>query len=230
MFASKKKITNSGLIFLNRNLPLPITLQLYRHSMTSTAVKIDKIVLNSVDQHQPLNCDMFSKKSDHNYSFSDTYADQAFCSSDKPYNNYDEITNCLLPETLILNNDKQDQSLLMSPIHRKMSEQSDGSESGVGSESNPYSDGEHRLVCLNSFLRYFKRIYFSYFKEIISETYEREALHLIEIEKEFICQLELGVQLYSRPLKHYLISSNEHAKLFQNIEKVFFFLSFYFNN
>ncbi|CAF5124297.1 unnamed protein product, partial [Rotaria magnacalcarata] len=89
----------------------------------------------------------------------------------------------------------------MSPIYRKISERSDGSESGVGSESNPYSDGENRL-------------------EIISETYEREAIHLIEIEKDFICQLELGVQLYSRPLKHYLISSNEHAKLFQNIEKI----------
>ena len=89
----------------------------------------------------------------------------------------------------------------MSPIHRKLSEQSDGSESGVGSESNPYSDGEHRL-------------------EMVSEVYEREALHLIEIEKEFLHQLELGVQWYSRPLKHYLISSMEHAKLFQNIEKI----------
>jgi len=87
----------------------------------------------------------------------------------------------------------------MSPIHRKFSEQSDGSESGVGSESNPYSDGE---------------------QEIISEIYQREALHLIEIEKEFINQLELGVQYYSRPLKHYLISSIEHGKLFQNIEKI----------
>jgi hypothetical protein len=55
---------------------------------------------------------------------------------------------------------------------------------------------------------------------MVSESYEREVLHLIEIEKEFINQIELGVQLYSRPLKHYLISSNEHAKLFQNIEKV----------
>lgn len=54
----------------------------------------------------------------------------------------------------------------------------------------------------------------------MSESYEREALHLISIEKEFIRQIELGVQLYSRPLKHYLISSHEHGKLFQNIEKV----------
>ncbi|CAF0840328.1 unnamed protein product [Rotaria sp. Silwood1] len=191
---------------LMRNLPLPITLQLYRRSISLTSNKIDKIVLNSIDQHQPLNSNIFSKKSDHNYSFSDTYADRAFCSSDKPYNNnYDEITSCHLPETILLNNNnnnkQEQQSLLMSPIYRKISERSDGSESGVGSESNPYSDGEHRL-------------------EIISETYEREALHLIEIEKEFICQLELGVQLYSRPLKHYLISSNEHGKLFQNIEKI----------
>jgi transcriptional regulator of met regulon len=55
---------------------------------------------------------------------------------------------------------------------------------------------------------------------MISEIYEHEVLRLIEIEKEFICQLELGIQLYSRPLKHYLISSTEHGKLFQNIEKI----------
>ncbi|CAF1604243.1 unnamed protein product, partial [Rotaria magnacalcarata] len=74
---------------------------------------------------------------------------RAFCSSDKPYDNYDEITSCILPETIVLNkntntnndnnNNKQEQSLLMSPIYRKISERSDGSESGVGSESNPYS-------------------------------------------------------------------------------------------
>ncbi len=162
---------------------MPINLQLYRRNLPSSSIKIDKIVLNSVDQHQPLNNNLFSTKSDHNYSFSDAYADRAFCSSDKPFNNYEE------------------QSLLMSPIHRKLSERSDGSESGVGSESNPYSDGEHRL-------------------EIVSKVYEREALRLIEIEKDFINQLELGVQLYSRPLKHYLISSTEHGKLFQNIEKI----------
>ena len=63
-------------------------------------------------------------------------------------------------------------------------------------------------------------IYFDFQSNIISESYERDVAHLIEIEKDFITQIELGVQLYSRPLKHYLISSNEHAKLFQNIEKV----------
>jgi hypothetical protein len=111
------------LIFIRRNLPLPITLQLYRRSVSSSSIKIDKIVLNSVDQHQPLNSDIFSKKCEQDYSFNDR--------------------TCLLPETLILKT-KPEQSLLMSPIHP---EQSDGSESGVGSESNPYSDGEHRLVC-----------------------------------------------------------------------------------
>lgn len=131
-----------------RNLPLPISLQLYRRTVPSQTIKIDKIVLNSIDQHQPLNSNIFSKKSETNYSFSDTYADRAFCSSDKPYNNYDEITTTILPDTIVLNaQDKQGQSLLMSPIYRKISEQSDGSESGVGSESNPYSDGENRLVC-----------------------------------------------------------------------------------
>jgi len=81
---------------------------------------MDKIVLNSVDQHEPLNRNLFSNSS-----------------SDKPH-----------PPNPI-NIDHQ-QSLLMSPIDRKISEQSDGSESGVGSESNPYSDGDqdNRLVCL----------------------------------------------------------------------------------
>lgn len=179
---------------LMKNLPLPINLQLYRRNLpphsstnttaTTTTVKIDKIVLNSVDQHQPLSSNLFSKISEHNYTFSETYADRGFCSSDKQSTNYDRIF-------------PHEQSLLMSPIQHKISEQSDESESGVGSESNPYSDGE-----------------------LVSEIYEREALHLIEIEKDFITQLELGVQLYSRPLKHYLISSTEHAKLFQNIEKI----------
>ncbi|CAF4342097.1 unnamed protein product, partial [Rotaria magnacalcarata] len=75
----------------------------YRRSVPTTSNKIDKIVLNSIDQHQPLTSNIFSKKSDHNYSFSDTYADRAFCSSDKPYDNYDEITSCILPETIVLN-------------------------------------------------------------------------------------------------------------------------------
>ncbi|CAF1231960.1 unnamed protein product [Adineta ricciae] len=150
---------------LIRNLPLPITLQLYRRSIESNAVKIDKIVMNSIDQHEPLNRNLFSPT---------------------------------------LHSMDYQQSLLMSPINRKTSElQSDGSESGVGSESNPYSDGDQE----NRF-------------QFISESYERDVTHLIDIEKDFINQIELGVQLYSRPLKHYLISSNEHAKLFQNIEKI----------
>ncbi|CAF3291930.1 unnamed protein product [Rotaria socialis] len=172
---------------LIKSLSLPITLQLHRRSVPSTSIKIDKIVLNSVEQHEPLNRNLISTES-------------FYSSSDKQYKtqNYD----CFLPKPTPMNIDHQ-QSLLMSPIDRKISTQSDGSESGVGSESNPYSDGDHdnRL-------------------KILSESYEREVLQLIEIEKEFINQIELGVQMYSRPLKHYLILSNEHAKLFQNIEKI----------
>ncbi|CAF0943591.1 unnamed protein product [Rotaria sordida] len=172
---------------LIKSLSLPVTLQLYRRSIPSTSIKIDKIVLNSIEQHEPLNKNLISTES-------------LYLSSDrqckiKPY-------DCLISKPILMNIDHQ-QSLLMSPIDRKISTQSDGSESGVGSESNPYSDGDqdNRL-------------------KILSESYEREVLNLIEIEKEFINQIELGVQLYSRPLKHYLISSNEHAKLFQNIEKI----------
>jgi len=112
--------TKIEFLILNRSLSLPITLQLYRRSIPSlNTIKIDKIVLNSVDQHEPLNRNLFSI--DHPYSSSD----------------------CILPKPI----DHQ-QSLLISPINRKISEQSDGSESGVGSESNPYSDGDqdNRLV------------------------------------------------------------------------------------
>jgi hypothetical protein len=88
--------------------------------------------LNSVDQHEPLNRNLFT-------------VDRPYSSSDKQYQINSE---CHLPKTILMNIDHQ-QSLLMSPIDRKISEQSDGSESGVGSESNPYSDGdqENRLVC-----------------------------------------------------------------------------------
>lgn len=107
---------------MNRSLPLPITLQLYRRSVPpSPSIKIDKIVLNSIDQHEPLNRNLFTN-SEQNYS-----------------------NNVKYP--IRMNLDHQ-QSLLMSPIDRKTCEQSDGSESGVGSESNPYSDQENRLVCL----------------------------------------------------------------------------------
>lgn len=108
-------------VFENRSLPLPITLQLYRRStpIPSSSIKIDKIVLNSIDQHEPLNQNLFSNCEKH-YSTHSKYPKR-------------------------MNIDHQ-QSLLMSPIDRKLSEQSDGSESGVGSESNPYSDQENRLV------------------------------------------------------------------------------------
>ncbi|CAF2883451.1 unnamed protein product [Rotaria sp. Silwood2] len=172
---------------LIKSLSLPITLQLYRRSNPSTSIKIDKIVLNSVEQHEPLNRNLIS-------------TEPLYSSSDKQFKT--KTYECLITKPILMNIDQQ-QSLLMSPIDRKISTRSDGGESGVGSESNSYSDADqdNRL-------------------KILSESYAREVLNLIEIEKEFINQIELGVQLYSRPLKHYLISSNEHAKLFQNIEKI----------
>jgi len=174
---------------LLKSLPLPINLQLYRRTIPSTNNQIDKIVLNSVDQHQPLNANMFVSDKE---SCKTTFIPIEKLSSDD-----------FFPKKSNRRTTEIYSSLLMSPINRQTCEQSDESESGVGSESNPYSDGdeENRLKTL-------------------SESYEREALHLIRIEQEFIRQIELGVQLYSRPLKHYLISSSEHAKLFQNIEKI----------
>ena len=125
---------------LYRSLSLPITLQLYRRSAPSASIKLDKIILNSVDQHQPLNTNFVASKNIH--------ADRLLPSSDKQYKNHSDR---LLPESILINLEPaaQQQSLLLSPIHRKIVEQSDESESGVGSESNPYSDGdqENRLVC-----------------------------------------------------------------------------------
>lgn len=44
---------------------------------------------------------------------------------------------------------------------------------------------------------------------------------LLNLEEEFIEQMQKGVQQYSRPLRHCLmINSNEHYILFQNIEKI----------
>ena len=125
---------------LHRSLTLPITLQLYRRSAPSVSIKLDKIILNSVDQHQPLNTNFVASKNIH--------ADRLLPSSEKQYKNHADRP---LPESILIHLEPaaQQQSLLLSPIHRKIVEQSDESESGVGSESNPYSDGdqENRLVC-----------------------------------------------------------------------------------
>ena len=113
---------------------MPINLQLYRRTIPSTNNQIDKIVLNSVDQHQPLNANMFVSDKE---SCKTTFIPIEKLSSDD-----------FFPKKSNRRTTEIYSSLLMSPINRQTCEQSDESESGVGSESNPYSDGdeENRLV------------------------------------------------------------------------------------
>ena len=121
-------------ILVSRSLPLPINLQLYRRTIPSTNTQIDKIVLNSVAQHQPLNANLFLSDKE---STKSSFIPMEKLSSDEFY-----------PKSSNRRPTEIYSSLLMSPINRQTCEQSDESESGVGSESNPYSDGdeEHRLV------------------------------------------------------------------------------------
>ncbi|CAF1212982.1 unnamed protein product [Rotaria sp. Silwood1] len=172
---------------LIKSLSIPITLQLYRLIIPSTSIKVDKIVLNSVEQHEPLNRNLISTNS-------------LYLSSDKQCKT--KTYDCFISKPTVMNIDHQ-QSLLMSPIDRKITTQSDGSESGVGSESNPYSDGDqdNRL-------------------KILSESYEREVLNLIEIEKEFINQIELGILAISRYQLNRLQSLSERT-IITHIGKIF---------
>ena len=43
---------------------------------------------------------------------------------------------------------------------------------------------------------------------------------VLTCETEFVRVMQCGIQRYSRPLRHRVISHSEHATLFQNIEKV----------
>ena len=45
-------------------------------------------------------------------------------------------------------------------------------------------------------------------------------LGLLSVEKVFIQESTVGVQNFSRPLRHRLLTAEQHTTLFQNIEKV----------
>lgn len=42
----------------------------------------------------------------------------------------------------------------------------------------------------------------------------------MKLEREFVDKMTSGIQAYSRPLRHHVIDSVDHAALFQNVEKV----------
>ncbi|XP_052222379.1 uncharacterized protein LOC127838592 isoform X1 [Dreissena polymorpha] len=54
-----------------------------------------------------------------------------------------------------------------------------------------------------------------------SESRKQEAIHrLLSLELDFIDLMHSGMQRYSRPLRHCILSHSQHATLFQNIEKL----------
>ena len=53
---------------------------------------------------------------------------------------------------------------------------------------------------------------------------KQEAIHrLLSLELDFIDLMHAGMQSYSRPLRHCVLSHTQHTALFQNIEKVSYF-------
>ncbi|CAF0798578.1 unnamed protein product, partial [Didymodactylos carnosus] len=199
-----------AVIKLMKNLQYPIRLEFYRRYSMVPRIP-DKVLLNSVEQHQLLpETSLLLFKTDQDQS-SDEY-NNAFCSSDKMSLTDSPLRRC---EQYIQKSDenirsvkqrrreKAANSLLLSLIDDYGSCEGD-SDIGYRSESTPHSDIDNDNNQSN----------------ILTESYRFDALKLVELEEMFIAQLDLGVQLYSRPLKHYLISSQEHSRLFQNIEKI----------
>ncbi|CAF4223474.1 unnamed protein product, partial [Didymodactylos carnosus] len=195
---------------LMKNLQYPIRLEFYRRYLVLTTIP-DKVLLNSVEQHQLLpETSLLLFKTDQEESSDEN--NNAFCSSDKMSANSSSSRSeqYILQQPIYNKNivkhrrpETTKNSLLMSPIDNYDSGDGD-SDIGYRSESTPHSDIENDNNRLN----------------VLSESYRFDALKLIELEEMFIAQLDLGVQLYARPLKHYLISSQEHSRLFQNIEKI----------
>ena len=55
----------------------------------------------------------------------------------------------------------------------------------------------------------------------ISESFLQHAQsHLVEVEENYVQLMHHGIQCYSRPLRHAVLSSDQHSEMFQNIEKV----------
>ena len=43
---------------------------------------------------------------------------------------------------------------------------------------------------------------------------------LLECEQDFVDVMHRGIQMFSRPLRHHILTSQQHSAIFQNIEKV----------
>lgn len=54
-----------------------------------------------------------------------------------------------------------------------------------------------------------------------TEKRRQEAIHrLLTVEMDFIDLMHAGIQRFSRPLRHCILSQLQHSALFQNVEKV----------
>ena len=50
---------------------------------------------------------------------------------------------------------------------------------------------------------------------------QQDALQsLLECEQDFVDVMHRGIQMFSRPLRHHILTSQQHSNIFQNIEKV----------
>ena len=43
---------------------------------------------------------------------------------------------------------------------------------------------------------------------------------LLECEQDFVDVMHRGIQMFSRPLRHHILTSQQHSNIFQNVEKV----------
>ena len=43
---------------------------------------------------------------------------------------------------------------------------------------------------------------------------------LLECEQDFVDVMHRGIQMFSRPLRHHILTSQQHSSIFQNVEKV----------
>ena len=58
-------------------------------------------------------------------------------------------------------------------------------------------------------------------EEHISCSIQQAALQsLLECEQDFVDVMHRGIQMFSRPLRHHILTSQQHSNIFQNIEKV----------
>lgn len=54
----------------------------------------------------------------------------------------------------------------------------------------------------------------------VDDHHQTQVDRLLASERHFVSQMQFGIQRYSSPLLHCIISAQEHATLFQNVDKL----------